>query len=120
MVEKEWKNFAAAQEEKWHPRDVRIAEYEPRIADLEEEMPKLQPQITPLYEILEAFSKAYANAGRDWMAEANQMLDRAKVNVPSEIKPSRRQRRKQQALAGMNTPPDNETNGVDMNADLVE
>lgn len=121
VLEKEWKNFAATQDEKWHPRDQRIAEYEPRIADLEEEMPKLQPQITPLYEILEAFSKAYANAGRDWLAEANQLLDRAKVNVPSDIKPSRRQRRKQQALVeGSSAPADNGANGVDMNADLIE
>lgn len=121
VIEKEWKTFSALQDEKWHPRDVRIAEYEPRIADLEEEMPKLQPQITPLYDIIEAFSKAYANAGREWIAEANQMLDRAKVNVPSEIKPSRRQRRKQQALVeASNAPADNTANGVDMNADLVE
>ncbi len=105
VIEKEWKTFSALQDEKWHPRDVRIAEYEPRIADLEEEMPKLQPQITPLYDIIEAFSKAYANAGREWIAEANQMLDRAKVNVPSEIKPSRRQRRKQQALVEASTCP---------------
>ena len=62
---------------KWHDRDRRIVEYEPRIADLEEELPKLQPQIGPLYDILDAFSKSYANAGREWLAEANQMLDKA-------------------------------------------
>jgi chromosome segregation ATPase len=121
ILEKEWKTFASGQDEKWHPRDVRIAEYEPRIADLEEELPKLQPQISPLYEIIEAFSKAYANAGREWMAEANVLLDRAKVNVPTDIKPSRRQRRKQQALVEAGTAPiENGANGVDMNADLVE
>ena len=121
MLEKDWKTFAATQDEKWHPRDVRIAEYEPRIADLEEELPKLQPQIGPLYEILDAFSKAYANAGREWLAEANVLLDKAKVNVPSEIKPSRRQRRKQQALVEASVAPiENGSNGVDMNADLVE
>jgi chromosome segregation ATPase len=121
MLEKEWRTFAAAQDERWHPRDVRIAEYEPRIADLEEELPKLQPQIGPLYEILDAFSKAYANAGREWLSEANVLLDKAKVNVPSEIKPSRRQRRKQQALVEASVAPiDNGANGVDMNADLVE
>lgn len=121
ILEKEWRNFAAAQDEKWHSRDQRIAEYEPRIADLEEEMPRLQPQISPLYEILDAFSKAYANAGREWLAEANQLLDKAKVNVPTEIKPSRRQRRKQQALVEASVAPiENGASGVDMNADLVE
>ena len=121
ILEKEWRNFAAAQDEKWHSRDQRIAEYEPRMADLEEEMPRLQPQISPLYEILDAFSKAYANAGREWLAEANQLLDKAKVNVPTEIKPSRRQRRKQQALVEASVAPiENGASGVDMNADLVE
>lgn len=121
ILEKEWKTFAAAQDEKWHSRDVRIAEYEPRIADLEEELPKLQPQITPLYDIIEAFSKAYANAGREWIAEANVLLDKAKINIPTEIKPSRRQRRKQQALVEASVAPiENGVNGVDMNADLVE
>ncbi len=121
VLEKEWKTFAALQEEKWHSRDQRIAEYEPRVTDLEEELPKLQPQIGPLYEILDAFSKAYANAGREWLAEANVLLDKAKVNVPSEVKPSRRQRRKQQALVEASiAPAEDGANGVDMNADLVE
>ncbi len=121
QLDKDWKTFEVLQDEKWHDRDRRISEYEPRIADLEEEMPKLQPQISPIYEILEAFSKSYATAGREWLSEANQLLDRAKINVPSDIKPSRRQRRKQQAIAQANTtPPDESANGVDLNADLVE
>jgi len=121
QLDKDWKTFEVLQDEKWHDRDRRISEYEPRIADLEEEMPKLQPQISPIYEILEAFSKSYATAGREWLSEANQLLDRAKINVPSDVKPSRRQRRKQQAIAQANTtPPDESANGVDLNADLVE
>ncbi len=121
VLEKEWKTFATLQEEKWHSRDQRIAEYEPRVIDLEEELPKLQPQIGPLYEILDAFSKAYASAGREWLAEANVLLDKAKINVPSEIKPSRRQRRKQQALVEASiAPAEDGANGVDLNADLVE
>jgi chromosome segregation ATPase len=120
VLEKDWKSFVVTQDEKWHERDRRIVEYEPRIADLEEELPKLQPQIGPLYDILDAFSKAYANAGREWLAEANQLLDRARINVPTEIKPSRRQRRKQQALNDAQTRPADAPNGVDLEADLVE
>jgi chromosome segregation ATPase len=119
-LEKDWKTFAVAQDEKWFERDRRLAEYEPRVSDLEEELPKLQPQITPLYDILETFSKAYANAGRDWLAEANQLLDRARINVPSEVKPSRRQRRKQKALNEAQTRPADTPNGVDFEADLVD
>ncbi len=121
QLDKDWKTFQVLQDEKWHDRDRRISEYEPRIADLEEEMPKLQPQISPIYEILEAFSKSYAAAGREWLSEANTLLDRAKINVPTDVKPSRRQRRKQQAIAQAHTtPPDESANGVDLNADLVE
>jgi chromosome segregation ATPase len=120
VLEKDWKMFVVSQDEKWHDRDRRIAEYEPRIADLEEELPKLQPQIGPLYDLLDAFSKAYANAGREWLAEANQLLDKARINVPTEVKPSRRQRRKQQALNDAQTRPADAPNGVDLEADLVE
>ena len=120
-LDKDWKGFVIAQEEKWHERDRRIGEFVPRLEDLEEEMPKLQPQIGPLYDILDAFSKAYASAGREWLSEANQLIERARINVPTEVKPSRRQRRKQQALAVVHTTPaDERKNGVDLNADLVE
>jgi len=120
-IEKEWKAFAGSQDEKWSERDRRIAEYVPRLDDLEEEMPKFQPQIGPLYDILDSFSKAYAQAGREWLAEANQLLEKARINIPTEIKPSRRQRRKQQALAVAHTMPAGETkNGVDLDEDLVE
>ena len=62
-----------------------------------------------------------ANAGREWLSEANQLIERARINVPTEVKPSRRQRRKQQALAVVHTTPaDERKNGVDLNADLVE
>jgi hypothetical protein len=40
--------------------------------------------------------------------------------VPTEIKPSRRQRRKQQALNDAQTRPADAPNGVDLEADLVE
>ncbi|MCS6848150.1 MAG: hypothetical protein RMN52_10595 [Anaerolineae bacterium] len=120
QIEKEWRAFAVAQDEKWFERDRRISELEPRIAELEEELPKLQPQITPLYEIIEAFSQAYANAGREWLAEANRLLDQAKINVPSEIKPSRRQRKKRQAQAEAQAAPLEQPDEVDLAADLVE
>lgn len=120
QIEREWRNFVVSQDEKWFERDRSLAQYEPRVAELEEELPKLQPQIGPLYEILEAFSKAYANAGREWLAEANQLLDHAKINVPTEIKPSRRQRKKQQAQVEAQLRPADAPNGVDLEADLVE
>lgn len=120
QIEKEWKSFVVAQEEKWFERDRRVSELEPRIAELEEELPKIQPQIGPLYEIIEAFSKAYANAGREWLAEANQLLDRAKIHLPSETKPSRRQRKKRQAQAEAQAAPEDGLPEVDLSADLIE
>jgi chromosome segregation ATPase len=120
QIEKEWRTFTVSQEEKWFERDRRLSEFEPRIAELEEEVVRLQPQITPLYQIIEAFSKAYANAGREWLAEANQLLDQARINVPSEIKPSRRQRKKRQAQAESQATADGLPGQVDLAADLVE
>ena len=120
QIEKEWRTFTVSQEEKWFERDRRLSEFEPRIAELEEEVVRLQPQITPLYQIIEAFSKAYANAGREWLAEANQLLDQARINVPSEIKPSRRQRKKRQAQVEPQATADELPGEVDLAADLVE
>ena len=105
-LEKEWKSFSVAQEEKWFERDRRISDYEPRLVAIEDELPTFTPQITPLYDILETFSKAYAAAGREWLAQANQMLDRAKQNIPSDTKLSRRQRRRQKADNGLPKPED--------------
>lgn len=99
QIEKNWKTFVVSQEEKWHDRDKRIADYEPRLNTLEEEVPKYQPQILALYELVEAFSKAYAAAGREWLAQASQMLEKARLNLPSEVNLSRRQRRKLKAQA---------------------
>ena len=90
VIDKNWKGFVVSQEEKWHDRDRRIADYEPRINAVEDELPKYQPQILPLYDILEAFSKAYAAAGREWLGQANQMLEKARLTLPSEINLSRR------------------------------
>jgi chromosome segregation ATPase len=101
VVEKDWKTFTVAQEEKWFERDRRIADYEPRLTVIEDELPTLMPQVTPLYEILEAFAKSYATAGREWLAQSGQMLDRARINVPSDTKLSRRQRRKKSAETGV-------------------
>jgi chromosome segregation ATPase len=105
-LEKEWKSFSVAQEEKWFERDRRISDYEPRLVAIEDELPTFTPQITPLYEIMETFSKAYAAAGREWLAQANQMLDRAKQNIPSDTKLSRRQRRRQKVDNGLPKPED--------------
>lgn len=112
LVEKDWKAFTVAQEEKWFERDRRIADYEPRLVALEEEIPTLMPQVTPLYEILESFAKAYAASGREWLALSGQMMDRARMNVPSETKMSRRQRRKKSADAGALKPDVDNTDHV--------
>ncbi|MCS6774636.1 MAG: hypothetical protein NZ693_11065 [Thermoflexales bacterium] len=118
QAEKDWKAFVVEQEEKWHDRDRRIAAQAERLDLIEEELPVFQPQINALYDILEAFSRAYANAGREWMAEANQLFERARTAIPSEVKPSRRQRRKQRAQA--QPAPANAESDVDLNADLVQ
>jgi chromosome segregation ATPase len=115
-VEKQWKGFAVSQEEKWHDRDRRISSYDPRIVDVEDDIIKIIDQIPPLYVILEEFSSAYATAGREWLARSNTLLDQAKTLITADIKPSRRQRRKQQALA---RPEGAEEAGVDMNQGLV-
>ncbi|MCS7061509.1 MAG: hypothetical protein RMN25_10140 [Anaerolineae bacterium] len=99
LMDKNWKSFVVTQEEKWHDRDRRIADYEPRLSALEDELPKYQPQILALYEFVEAFSKAYAAAGREWLSQANQMLEKARLHLPSEVNLSRRQRRKLKSQA---------------------
>jgi len=122
VVEKEWKGFVVAQEEKWFERDRRIANYEPRLTTIEEELPTYMPQVTPLYEILEAFAKSYATAGREWLAQSGQMLDLARMNVPSETKLSRRQRRKKSADTGLVKSAANGSENLDADAvddDLV-
>ncbi len=101
-IDKSWKTFAVTQDEKWHERDRRISEYDARFVEIEDELPKIAIQIPPLYEILEEFAKVYAEAGREWLTRSNQLLDQAKLNLPSETRPSRRQRRKQQAIASGN------------------
>lgn len=93
-VAKDWKSYTVGQEERWFERDKRISDQEPRIIAVEDEIITLMPQIKPLYEILEHFSRSYAAAGREWLAQANQMLDQAKTTIPSDTKLSRRIRRK--------------------------
>ncbi|HEY3377635.1 MAG TPA: hypothetical protein VGL77_09090, partial [Armatimonadota bacterium] len=120
QIEKDWKAFVVEQEEKWFERDRRIADYEPRLVTVEEEIPTLMPQVTPLYEILESFAKAYAASGREWLALSGQMLDRARMNTPSETKMSRRQRRKKSADAGSLKPDaDDADHNPGVNDDLV-
>ena len=97
VIMKELRSFMVQEQEKWHPRDRRIGDYEPRIAVLEDQITVFQPQINPLYDILEAFTKSYAQAGREWLAEANKLFEIAKLTLPSEAKPSRRQIKKKQA-----------------------
>ena len=103
VIEKDWSTFAQSQEEKWHERDKRISEYEPRLTSLEDEIVKFQPQISPIYDIFEAFAKHYASAGREWLSESNKMLDAAKLAIPSDVKLSRRQRKKQAAKLAEDT-----------------
>jgi hypothetical protein len=97
VIMKEIRSFMVQEQEKWHPRDRRIGDYEPRIAVLEEQITVFQPQINPLYDILEAFTKAYAQAGREWLSEANVLFETAKLTLPNEAKPSRRQIKRKQA-----------------------
>jgi chromosome segregation ATPase len=116
QLEKEWRLFAIAQDEKWFERDRRYSELELRTAELEDEVPRFQPQLNLLIAILEAFAKAYAEAGREWLAESNRLIDQLKALLPSEVKPSRRQRKKRQAQA---EPPPEPKDGVDLSADLI-
>ena len=95
-IQKEVRSFMVAQDEKWHPRDKRIADYEPRIEAIENELPRFEPMILPIYDLFEAFTKAYARAGREWLAEGSILLDKARVNLPTDTKLSRRQIRKRQ------------------------
>jgi chromosome segregation ATPase len=118
-MDKQWKTFVVAQEERWHERDRRISDFQPRIDEIEEDLSKLEVLIPPLYEILDAFSRTYASAGREWMTQASQMIDRAKSLVPSETKPSRRQRRKQQAQLEQADKNGN-ADQTDLDADLVK
>ncbi len=109
VMQKEWNTFTVAQEEKWFERDRRISDYESRLQAIEDELPTYLPQITPVYEILESFARSYAAAGREWLAQSSQLLDRARINIPSDTKPSRRQRRKQKAETALIQP---ESNGA--------
>jgi len=115
-IEKQWKGFAVSQEEKWHERDRRISSYDPRIVEVEDDIIRISDQIPPLYAILEEFSSAYAAAGREWLSRSNTLLDQARSRVTADIKPSRRQRRKQQALA---RPEGTGEADVDMNQGLI-
>ncbi len=96
-IQKEVRSFVVAQDEKWHPRDKRIADYEPRIEAIENELPRFEPMILPIYDLFEAFTKSYARAGREWLAEGNTLLDKARLNLPTDTKLSRRQIKKRQA-----------------------
>jgi len=116
QLEKEWRLFAIAQDEKWFERDRRYSELELRTAELEDEVPRFQPQLNLLIEILEAFAKAYAEAGREWLAESNRLIDQIKALLPSDVKPSRRQRKKRQAQAEPQPEP---KDNVDLSADLI-
>ena len=91
---KEWRSFEVAQAERWSERDRRTADVTPRIAALEEEIALIPPQIAPMYEIFEQWAKAYSEAGRVWLVESNKLLDAARVNIPTDVKLSRRQRKK--------------------------
>ncbi len=123
-LEKQWKAFSVTQDEKWHDRDRRISEYDGRISEIEDELPKIAVQIPPLYEIFEEFAKYYAETGRAWLQRSNQMLDQAKLNLPSDTRPSRRQRRKQQALAAGDSAGPNrrsaEADDLDMDEGLIK
>jgi hypothetical protein len=110
------KTFTVSQEEKWVDRDRRISSYDPRIVELEEDFIRISDLIPPLYNMFEEFSTAYAAAGREWLARSNTLLDQAKTIGAAEVKPSRRQRRRQQALA---RPEGAEDSDVDMNQGLI-
>ncbi len=94
--EKSWKDFATQQEEKWFERDKRFSEHEGRLDEIDVDLTKI-PVLTPFYDILEAFGKAYAMAGREWLSQSNTLIDKAKTAPANEVKFSRRQRRKQAA-----------------------
>ncbi len=94
LVQKEWRTFEVAQVERWSERDRRGVDVGPRIELLEEAIARIPPQIEPLYDILENWAKAYAEAGRAWLVQSNKLLDEARILIPTEVKLSRRQRKK--------------------------
>ena len=96
-IEKDWQDFATAQNEKWFERDRRISEYDGRFEEVEDELARV-PSLQPVYEILEAFAKNNAAAAREWLAQMNTMLDKAKTTSTSDVRLSRRQRRKHAAI----------------------
>ena len=96
-IEKEWKAFAVSQDEQWAERDRRGADLNPRLETLEEAVARLPLQINPLYEMFEAWAKAYAETGRAWLVQSNKALDEARTAVPSDVQLSRRQRTKIEA-----------------------
>lgn len=112
-VYKDWKTYTVSQEEKWYERDKRISDFEPRLTTAEDEIAILIPQIKPMYDILEHFSRSYAAAGREWLSQANQLLDQARTNIPSETKLSRRQRKKQRADINLPKPDPGTEVGID-------
>lgn len=118
QIEKEWKAFAVEQDERWHERDQRISQFEGRLAEVEEELPIFQPQIDALFEILEALSQAYANTGREWLAQAGALFERARASRPDRVVLSRRQRRKQRAQTAQTQA--DAANAADLDADLVQ
>ncbi len=96
-VEKSFGDFTIQQNEMWHERDKRISRYEQNLLSLEEEMPRFQPQLSAIYDVLESFSKLLFSFSREWLGEAEEKLEQAKRYIGTEVKLSRRQRRKMQA-----------------------
>ena len=96
-IEKDWLDFATAQNEKWFDRDRRISEYDGRFDEVEDELAKI-PSLQPLYEMMDALAKHNAAAGREWLAQANGLLDKARTTSSSDVRLSRRQKRKHAAV----------------------
>lgn len=92
-IQKEWRAYEVSQAARWTDRDRSVADLTLRVEALEETAARIALQMQGLYDILDQWSKAYAEAGRAWLTQSNKLIDDARATIPSEIKLSRRQRK---------------------------
>lgn len=93
-VLKDWHSFEVSQDQHWADHDRREADFTQRYDALEETVARASAQIEGLYDILDQWAKTNAEASRAWLAQSNTVIDKARADIPSEIKLSRRQRKK--------------------------
>lgn len=118
-IDKDWLDFATSQNEKWFDRDRRISEYDGRFDEVEDELAKI-PSLHPLYGLIELMAKQQAAAGREAFAALSARLDEARTTSTSDVRLSRRQKRKRSTLKAEEIgSPIPVTNGVHQDDDLL-